>query len=167
MGALVMIFILVCAAVLQAILPTWTVLGNAVFPILPGLVFYYALTRPSNIALCAAMIAGLLQDAMCMVPLGYSAFCFSLVSLLISKFREEILIVDWSMHFIFGAITNAAITLALYLLLLIGNFVHISMFTLVMKLSASLLLGALVIPIIFKIVFFLDCRLGIMVSNES
>ena len=104
--------------------PTCRWLGQANAPILLGLVLYYALAHSRGTMLQAAIFAGLLQDALGMIPLGYSSFCFCVVALVVSKFKDMVFVHELVTHMLFGALASGAVTLALYGLLAQGRPRH-------------------------------------------
>jgi rod shape-determining protein MreD len=162
MTGVVMTFMLVLGAVLQAVVPSWAILGEARIPILLGCVLYYALTRPRNTALQAAILAGLLQDALCMIPLGYSSFCFCIVALLANRVKDEVFSHQWFTHLLFGAVANGGMMLVLYVLLVRGGVLSMAVGTLVLRTFGAMLLGAVVTPVTFHAAQVLERRLGLM-----
>ena len=163
---LVMIFSLIAAAVAQAVTPAWTPLGRAKLPLILGVVLYYALTRDRNTMLRAAFLGGLFQDALGMMPLGTSSFCFCLVAAVINRFRELIFVRQFTTHLLFGALVNLATTLALFLLLVAGGHVAAAPRLLVMKLAGAVALGALAMPPVFYAVETLERRVGVLNARE-
>lgn len=166
MNAMVMIFMLALGAVLQAVLPAWAVLGLARVPVLLGLVLYYALTRPRAAALRAAVLAGLLQDGLGMIPLGYSSFCFSVMSIAVNHVKDEVFANQWGTHMLFGAAANAAVTLGLYLLLVHGGDLAMSGRGALLKIGGALLLGAVAAPLVFRGAAALERMLGFTTAQE-
>ena len=53
--------------------------------ILMSVVLYYALTSNRGVMLFSAVIAGLLQDSLSLIPAGYSAFCFGVVGVVLNR----------------------------------------------------------------------------------
>jgi len=156
----VMFFCLVCGAVLQAVWPTWLWLGQASAPFLLGLVLYYALSHGDGFMLLAAVLAGLLQDALGLIPLGYSSFCFCLTALIVSRFREMVFSGDWPAHILFGAVAAAGVSLVLSLLLSHDGRLLIGPGWTILKAFGAGLLGAIVIPFEFRVLEALDRMLG-------
>ena len=156
----VMLFSLVCGAVLQAVFPTWLWLGEAGAPVLLGLVLYYALTHDDLIMWLAALSAGLLQDALGMIPLGYSSFCFCVVAWIVSRFRETVFSGDWPAHLMFGGVCGAGVSLVLSILLAQNGSLVIHPGWAVLKTFGAGLLGAVVVPFEFRLMESLDRMLG-------
>lgn len=160
MIALVMVFMLICGAVAQMVLPRWAFLGLAVFPILPALILYYALARSYWTAMMAALGGGLLQDAAGMVPLGYSSICFCILVWVISKFRSEFYARSLPAQIVLGLASNVCITFLLYLFLRQGGYLLVSWRSFLWKLNGALWLGAVVTPVVFFVADFVDRKLG-------
>ncbi|NCC52255.1 MAG: hypothetical protein EOM20_13705 [Spartobacteria bacterium] len=162
MSFLLMIVMLSCAAVLQAILPTLPSMGHTPLPLMPGLVIYYALTRRLATGLKAALFAGFFQDALCMIPLGYSSFCFCICTWLINRVREEVYTRSWITHMLFGALINGGTTCGLFLLLRMSRLLAIPFPQALMKIVGSAILGGIMTPLIFKAVELMERKLGIL-----
>ncbi len=160
MSALVMIFALLCGATAQAVLPSWTLLGIARPPVLLSVALYYAMTRDREMMLTAAVLAGLLQDALSLIPLGYSSVLFSLVSLMVARFRDLVFVFRAITHLILGALANAVVTLGLGALLVLNGQIAFYTPGLLSRLTGALLAGALLAPLIFRLIEFIDVHLG-------
>lgn len=70
----VMAAALIAAAAIQESLPAFPFPGCPKLQILPGVALYYVLSRPWQLALCAALWAGILSDALGSLPAGTTAF---------------------------------------------------------------------------------------------
>jgi rod shape-determining protein MreD len=162
-----MLFLLVFGAVCQVVVPSVFFPGNARMPVLAGLVVYYALTRSLGTALRAAVLAGLLQDAMSLIPLGYSSFCFCLAAWLIYRVRDEVYIRSWITHALFGAMLSALTAAGLYLMLSQGGLLAVPLYRGLMKILSASLLGAVLTPLIFRGAEWLDRKLGITVQGDT
>lgn len=167
MKVLLMYFSLVGAAVLQAVFPTWRWLGHAHVPVLLGVVLYYALEHSRGMMLQAAVLAGLLQDALGMIPLGYSSFCFIVVAVIASKFKDIVFVHELVTHMLFGALCSAGVTLALYGLLSREDLVALGFGWALWKTAGSLLLGAILVPLTFELLEAADRMLGNVEEGEA
>lgn len=167
MKTMVMVFSMICGAVLQALAPNWRVMGQAHLPVLLGLVLYYALSPHRGLMWMAALLAGLLQDALGQIPLGYSSFCFCLVALVVGRFREDIFAHEMLMHAVVGALSAGAVTLLLGALLANERAVVLSASSLGLKLGGSVLLGAVAVPVVFRAVEGMDRMLGHLPQEHS
>ena len=157
---LLMFMAVIVGAVAQAVFPTFRWLGQANAPVLLGLVLYYALAHSRGTMLQAAIFAGLLQDALGTIPLGYSSFCFCIAALVVSKFKEMVFAHELITHMLFGALASGAVTLALYGLLATAGLVTLAPGWTVLKVAGSMLLGAIIVPFEFELVAGLDRMLG-------
>jgi rod shape-determining protein MreD len=167
MKGLLMYFVLVVAAVLQAVFPTWRWLGYANAPILLGVALYYALEHSHGMMLQAAILAGLVQDALCMIPLGYSSFCFLVAAVIASRFRDIVFVHELATHTLFGALASGGVTLALYGLLGKDNLVILRPAWALWRVAGSIALGAVLIPLEFEILEASDRMLGNIEEKET
>jgi len=166
MSALALLSMLVIGAMLQAVLPSWIIFGSLRPPILVGLVVYYALTRERSSALRAAFLAGIFQDAMSMIPLGYSSFVLCLIAWLINAVRDNVYVRNWVTHALFGGLAAGVSALLTYVLLRQGGLLELGMSALPRRLLGAVLAGALTVPVTFHLVDMLDRRLGIVEMGE-
>jgi len=152
--------LLALGAVLQAAVPGMAWLGQVRLPVLLGLVVSYALTRPRPAAVAIAMTAGAVQDALGMIPLGYSSFCFCAVAVLVNRYREEVFAWEGVTHLVFGALAALAVALAQYALLHAAGLLALSAGVVARKAAGTLLLGALATPAAYALVEHVDHLLG-------
>ena len=162
-----MVFYLVAAAVGQAMVPSWARLGMVKPPLLLGLVIYYALTRERHWALVAALLAGIFQDAMGHIPLGYSAAGFCLVALVVQRFRTTVFIFRAVTHVVLGTVCSVAVTLWLALLLSQDGLIELVPRLLAQKILGAMVLGAIAVPVAFRFAEALDVRLGLVEETST
>ncbi len=160
MNTLSVLIVLVLGGVLQAVLPTWSVLGEVRPPVLLGCVVYYALCRPRPAVVAIAILAGAVQDALGMIPLGYSSFAFALVALPVNRFREEVFVWEGVTHMVFGGCASLAVTLLLFVLLRAGGAVELPVSRVLLKAAGSFVLGLAVTPLVYAGVRHVDVMLG-------
>lgn len=168
----IMIFVLIVAAVVQTLLPGHVLLGQAKFPLLLAVVLYYALNRETSTMAAAAFLAGLLQDALSPIPLGYSAFCFCVVGWGAGRFRDLVITESLITQVFFGAVAGVIVTVILYLLLLQGGLVACSASWVVLKAVGTGVLSMLCTPVMFRVTNELDrlvgnVRIGAEVEKEQ
>lgn len=163
----VMIFAVIGGAVLQAHLPAHTFLGQARFPFLLAVVLYYALNRDAGIMLACAFLAGFIQDALSLIPLGYSSACFSVAGWIAGRFRKMVITESPITSAFFGGTGALAVTLVFYLLLSGGELVDCSVGWAVWKAAGAGILGALCAPLVFFTVGGLDRLAGNVAIKES
>ncbi len=162
-----MIFLLVCGAVLQAIVPTGPAMGQVRLPVLLGLVIYYSLLKPRKTALNAALLAGLLQDALSMIPLGFSSFCFILTAWIINSWREEVFTRHWLTHMLLGLAAVPANLLVMFVLLTQARVLVLPWSGLLLKLWGSIVTGAIFVPLVCRAAETLEVKLGMLEARES
>lgn len=167
MRSLSMLFALICAAVLQAVIPTWHWLGQANAPVLLGVVLYYSLSQSRFMMFQSAILAGLLQDALGLIPLGYSSFCFVLAGVFVAKFKDIVFVHESITHMLFGGLAAGFVTLVLYGLLAQGDLILLRPAWAVLKTIGSVILGAIVVPLEFELLESLDRMLGNVEPRET
>lgn len=150
MNGFLILLTMLLGGVLQAVLPTASWLGNMRPPILLALTLHYALTREDP-PMGAAWLAGLVQDALGMLPLGFSSVCFCGAALLVNRFRREIFAGELLTRAVLGALlaglTTAALSLMLRLAVVDDPF-RLSFTSVALKVAASFLLGGIWTPLI-------------------
>ncbi len=167
MTGLVLLFGLIIGAVLQAVFPTFRWLGHAGAPVLLGLVIYYALTHPRGTMLMAAILAGLFQDALGLIPLGYSSFCFCVVGLAVGHYKNEVFAQEGLTHVLLGAVAAGVVTLMLYVLLSQAELIRAPLSWALLKTGGSMALGAVIVPLEFLALRRMDGMMGNLETRES
>ena len=161
MNRLVMFVALILCALVQAVLPAWTAMGQAKPPVLLGGVLYYALTRNDRQVIEAAVLAGILQDSLGPIPMGFSVIAFLPVALLTHHFRDRVFGDHWFTHMALGVASACLVTFILYLLLVSGGYrTGIRIPFVLSKAVGMSLLGLIFIPLVFKTIERLDHQLG-------
>lgn len=160
MTLLVMLLALLTGAALQALLPSWRWMGGAQPPLLLALVLFYAFAHSRGWMLLCALLAGLLQDALGQVPLGFSSFCFGLVGFTALYYRDDVEENSWAAQAVFGGLAAAAVNLLLYILLRNAEVISIPWGIALRKTIGSALLGAALTPLAFRVVLGLERQLG-------
>ena len=164
---ILMFMVMIGATLLQALLPGWAVLGNARYPVLLGVVLYYALNHKISVVIAAAFTAGLLQDSLGFVPLGYSSILFCGVALVAARYRGLVLSDAPITAVFFGGIASFGVSLILYLLLRSGGLVSCSGATAVMHILGSALLGIVTVPAVFICMKILHRALDIQEKEDA
>ena len=160
MTLFVLLLVLLMGAAIQALLPAWTWLGGAQPPILLALVLFYAFAHNRGWMLFCALLAGLLQDALGEVPLGFSSFCFALAGLAAQRYREDVVEGAVVAQMVFGALAAAGVTFVLYVLLRHAAAITVPTMWAVRKIFGTALLGAALTPLAFWTVISLERQLG-------
>ncbi len=167
MNALAILLSLLLGGALQAMLPAASWLGGAVAPVLAGLVVHYALTRSTGAIYFAAIVAGVVQDALGLVPLGYSSTVYCIVGGLIHRWRSDVFTASSLTHAVFGALTAGGVCLIQALLLAAGEGWRPGWGAVAMKTIGALLLGAICVPWICGLARRLDDALGLSAGGQS
>ncbi len=139
------------ATLTQALLPGPAFLAGARFPLLLGIVLYYALNHKAWIVIIVAFTAGMLQDGLSMVPLGYSALLFCVAALVAGRYRQLVLSEAAVTASFFGGVTNLVVSLILYALLSHNGDIVCPGGTAAIRIVSSGLLGAVTVPAVFLI----------------
>lgn len=156
MTILIFLFVTLVCAALQAAVPTIALAGHAPLPFLSGVVIYYALTHRTSRLIPAAILIGILDDSLGMIPLGVSSFCYAAMGLIIARFRGVMTIHAVTTHAFLGAVANFATTLITWLLLVREGGLHWTWGWMLGKFVGSIITGALLVPVIFSILWTLD-----------
>jgi rod shape-determining protein MreD len=165
--AMLMFMVMLGATLLQAALPGWPVLGYARFPILLGVVLYYALNHKLWIVVIAAFSAGMLQDSMSFVPLGYSSFLFCVAAVAVGRYRQLVLSDAIVTAIFFGGIAGFTVTLALYLLLKAGGHLACSGGTAALHIFGSTFLGIITVPAVFLLMTLMHRALELQEKEDA
>lgn len=167
MNRLLMGVALCVCAMAQAVLPVWNGMGMAKPPLLLAGVLYYALSRDNFQVVESAVLAGILQDSLGPIPLGFSVLAFLAVALLLHTFRERVFAESAVAQIMLGAAASTLVSFILFTLLVGGG--HRSGVTASFVLSKSLgmaVMGILVFPLVYRILAGLDVRLGNIHGRE-
>jgi rod shape-determining protein MreD len=156
LSVIIFLFVTLLAAALQAAVPTFAATGFAQLPFLLAVVIYYALMHRTARMVQAAILIGVLDDSLGMMPIGFSSFCYASIGLVIAHFREVMTVRAWTTHAFIGAVGNFATTLVTWLLLAKDGQIHWPWHWLVLKLAGSLVTGAILVPVIFAVLSQLD-----------
>lgn len=166
MNLLALIFSLLVAALVQALLPTTRWTGYAPVPVMASVVLYYALLRPRAVLVAAAVGAGLVEDSLGQMPLGYSVFCYCVMGLLVEHFRDSLLVRQWTTHVMLGLLSNLGLTLALMVLLAKDGLIVPDVLHTMLRLLGAVLLGAVTAPVVVMALESLEQTLG-MADEEA
>ncbi len=167
MKGLVMMAVLFFAAFVQAATPAWPQLGYSAFPALTAASVYFGLSRSLGEALCAGFLAGLFQDALSQVPLGFSSLCFCVVVWTVHHFRNEVFIRNGITLVLFGAVANAGVVLVMGCMLWWMGLIRLPVSAFLLKLTGSLMLGGLATPVICLLTDRLYTILGLDYQGQT
>lgn len=167
MNILVMLTLTMLAALLQAVIPSAPSLGQARIPALAAVVVYYALARDRRDLITVAILAGLVQDGMGLIPFGYSPVAFGVMGIMISKSKDLVFVHEVLTHMLFGILMAAGATCVLFLLLTSTSLIDLRVSQAFHRIAGSALLGAVATPFIFRGCAHLDRLMGLVESPDS
>ena len=160
MTVLTLLFWLIVGGAVQAALPAWRHMGQPAFPVLLGVVLYAAVNKKARYFVAAALLAGLVEDALSLAPLGYSGCAFLAAGGLALLLRGEFFADKAHVVSCFGAACAAASTGTMALLLRAKGLVALSGGEIFWRMAGSAVLAAVVVPLLFGLMRGLERVLG-------
>ena len=160
MTLLGLLFWLIAGGTLQVVVPAWRHMGQPAFPFLLGVVLYTAVNKKARYFVLAALAAGVLEDALSLAPLGFSACVFLVAGGLALLLRADFFAEKASTVMWFGALCAATSTGTMALLLKMKGLVFLSGGEIFWRMAGSAVLGAVVMPLLFGLMRGLERRLG-------
>jgi len=162
-----LLFLLLTGTALQAMLPVFIWTGYATFPVLVAVVIYFALYRNGGLMLTVALLAGLFQDSLSLIPIGYSSFCFAVCGVVIQRYRETMMVQSTLTHMVLTAAMNGLVTLVLAVLLLNEGMIPWQPGWLLLKIPGAMLLGIITGPLVIATAQALEEKLGLIEGNAD
>lgn len=160
MKTLSMVGALALAALLQSALPSWTALGQAKAPLVLGIVIYYALNHGLRLTLQSAVLGGLLQDGLGLMPLGFSCITFCVIALVTRRYRDLVFEHEGITHALLGATAATGSTMMLYTLLATTGAHSAGIGWAFLRALGSGLLAVVMVPVVFRLMSSMDAWLG-------
>lgn len=167
MNLLVMLFLMIGGALIQAVVPASPALGQAKVPALAAIVVYYALARQRSDMLWAAIMAGLIQDGLGLIPFGYSSFALCLMGLMVARFKDLVFVHEMLTHMLFGVLMAVGSTLILFVLLTSTGLIEMPVSQAFHKAFGAALLGAVATPLIFRGCTRMDRLMGLVETSDT
>lgn len=167
MKLVTMLFMLLAGTALQSFFPVVAWLGYANVPILCSIVVYYTLYRGGAAMLTVALLAGLFQDSMSLIPLGYSSFVFAVLALAVERYRELMMLQSPFTHMVVTGAVHGASTIVLSVLLLRGGMIEWQPLWLLLKIPGAILLGSITGPLVIGLIQALEEKLGLIQGNSD
>jgi cell shape-determining protein MreD len=161
-----MAFLLLVATLVQSLVPSASWLGASKLPCLLAVVLFYGMTHSLGTVVAVAILAGIIQDSLSLIPLGYSAFCFSVTGLILVQirgvlFRDSVVTVAMT-----GALVSAGVVLVLYLMLEVGtDMAGLPLWWVALKMGGNAVLGMMTAPIVWLMAGTLERQVGITHSD--
>lgn len=166
MSAALLIALVLGGALAQTLLPNIGWAGDSPVPLLTALALVYALRASPGFALAAALLAGVCQDSLSLMPLGYSSFGFGLCALVVQRYRDLMVVDSWFTHVVLGAVCGFAVNLLTGVFLVAGGMAEVSAWHLAIRTAGAAVLTALVTPLVFAVVRHVEGRLGLAPELE-
>lgn len=168
MQTVTMIFLLVVGGLLQSLIPALACLGLSKPPILLSVVLYFTLAHSRGMALAAAIVAGIIQDSLSLLPVGYSSLGYVVFVAVLAMMRETLFKDSLFTVGVLGALLAALSTLSLYLMLRVNELV-VSMpaWWVFLKMGGTALLGLLAAPLVWWLAASLEQHVGVTSGMEA
>ncbi len=161
------ILLLLMAALLQSILPAVSWLASVKPPFLMAVVLFYALIHRRGAFVTVAILAGVVQDSLSLIPAGFSAICFLALGLAIFEGRGILLRDSALTVAALGAVMGGLTTLGLYVLLRFSSgMAAVPVAWLGLKICGSALLGALAAPLVWLLAGSIERHTGVSHREE-
>ena len=160
MTALMLLFWLIAGGTLQVVVPAWRHMGQPAFPFLLAVVLYAAVNKKARHFVGTALLAGVVEDALSLAPLGCSACAFLAAGGLAMLLREDFHAGKARAAMGFGALCAAASTGTMAVLLRMKGLSGLTGGEMVWRMGGSAILGAALVPLWFGLMRGLERALG-------
>ncbi len=161
MGTTFLLFVAVCAAVLQALWPPWSVMGHSKPPIIMAVVLYTAMTKRWPVAGLTACFAGLMQDALGLMPLGLSSIAFLFFAGILNRYRQELFIDHGVTQWVCGGLGHMTVSLMVFLMLSFAGLIDRSVITLLLRLMGAFIQGGVTMLLVSHLMSTMEGKLGL------
>jgi rod shape-determining protein MreD len=163
-----MILAILAAGILQDLIPGLSWLGQMKLPLLLSVALYYAVYHPRGVMLAAALAAGIVQDSLSLMPIGYSALCFCALGLVVQRLRGVLFRHSAATALLVGGCGNALATALLqWMLGLDAAYSAGPGWWFALRLAGALLVGMLVTPLVWWSALRLDQLVGNLETQEA
>jgi len=160
MTSIIMVMTLLTGSVLQTLLPDFPLLGHVKAPVLLSIVIYYALNRRPVVMVCAALIAGFLQDSLSLIPLGYSSAVFLIAGWLMSRYQKLVNTDSAVTPLFFGGVAGSCVVLFMSLLLARANLIRMMPYRILLKVLGGGILCMMTTFVVFLLLGALERMVG-------
>lgn len=158
MNRLLITLLLLAGTSLQTLLPGPAWLGSHEWPILLALTLYIALRADRPRVIYTGVLSGLLHDAFCPAPLGYSLPFFLLIALGVYAIREEVFGDNILTYMVIGPLAGVLQTVYSSVVFAAAGLRPLGAGSLTIRLLGSVLLGALTAPLVYLFLETLPSR---------
>lgn len=147
---IVMLLTLFLGALLQQLLPAWSIFGGMKPPILAALCLHYALRRSKKDMWIAVLVAAILHDGLNLGTFGPALLAFPIIGIAAHHIRNEVFSDGLFTQLFFGAAVGFFTTFITLLLYTVSGQRPFSMGTALLRLTGSLLLGMMILPLLSR-----------------
>lgn len=168
MTVAVMALLLLVSALLQSLTPAVAFLASAKMPFLLAAPVYYALTHGRGMVVASAILGGLIQDSLSLLPIGYSGLCFVAAGLAIHHTREFLFRDSLLTVAALGGGVAALETLAMYGMLRVGtDAAAVPLWWLGLKMGGHALLGTVAAPLVWLAAGMAERHVGVLHEERT
>jgi rod shape-determining protein MreD len=155
-----MMVVLLASAVAQVLIPAPEWVAQVKLPLLLGAVLYYGLVYGAEHMAVAALVGGLLQDALGSTPLAYSCIGFGVTGLAAVRLRRLVLAEALVTQALFGLAAGLLSSALMGLLLRLEGRLALPLAALLVKVQCGGVLGMVAAPVVFAFAGRLDRLVG-------
>ena len=159
-------FMLLLAAVLQAAVPPVPALGGAKLPFLLPVALYYTFAHEMGAMMVAIVTAAVAQDALGLIPMGYSLPLFFLVSMAFLSTRHSLQEDEFLTRMMIGGIAGFTVTLGLFLALVWTGAIHVGVGRGIAMALGTAVAASLTTPLVFGLAGWLDRVAGNVLPEQ-
>lgn len=164
----VMALLILLAALAQSLAPAVYMLGAAKLPFLLGVPVYYALTHRRGVVVASALLAGIVQDSLSPLPVGFSALSMVIFGLAVHHMREVLFRDSPLTVAMLGFVLAGLGMLVMYVMLRMGaDVVAVPLWWLGLKMGGNALLGLVAVPLVWVAAGFLERLAGIDIGGRA
>lgn len=142
-------------------------LGGAKWPLLMALSLYYTLHRDMGLALIAAMLCGVLQDAQGDLHLGGSSLFFCVIVFFVARIRRVVIAESVVTALMFGAGAGVLMSVLQYLMLVSARIIAVSFGWALLHTVGTAVLGAISCLILFPLCRRMELYAGTVNPKED
>lgn len=160
MNTLMLLFWLLLAGTLQVVCPPWQHMGQPPYPFLLVVVLYAAMHKRPRYFIFTAILAGIVEDALSLSPLGTSACAYLAAGTLAYFLRGGVMDDAAPTVFWRGALCAAFSTAVMALMLRLHGLLPLPPSGVFLRMTGAALIGAFLSPIQFWLMDRMEGLLG-------
>jgi cell shape-determining protein MreD len=154
-----MLICISAGALLQQLLPAWSVFGGAKLPVLTAFVAYYALRCDPREMWLVVVLAALLHDGLELGAFGPALLAFPVIGALANQVRNEVFADGVVTQMAFGALAAVFTTVVTIAVYAITGHRPIIFGYAVLRLFGALLMGLVTLPLVSQLMNKLEASL--------